>query len=324
MEMTAINFTTPALCKIRYRLLGYEQEWQYMKNTGTFRYSKLPPGKYTLQAMASNTRGEYNGDIKELAIVVHAYWWQTTWFKIISVFFFILLTGMFITAYLRYKLSRQKEKLEKKLAIQAERERIIADLHDDVGATLSSMHIYGDLANDVWNEQPNESRKMIEKITLTSKELMGRMGDIIWSMKPSGEEKYSLEVRLKNYSSELLSPKDIICDFNIDEKLAASIQNPELRKNILLIAKEAINNIAKYSGAKKVIVSLIQKNEQVQLMISDDGKGYTGEDIKQGNGLQNMQLRCKQLNGTCYIDSLPGKGVTIVCTFPIAIISYTP
>ena len=210
------------------------------------------------------------------------------------------------------------------MAIAQERERIITDLHDDVGATLSSLNIYGDLAAAVWDTQPQESRKMIKKISSTSKDLMNRMGDIIWSMKPANEEKYTLEARLKNYSSELLAPKNIVCEFDIDEKLAASITNPEIRKNILLIAKEAINNIAKYSEASKAVVSLKQQNETVLLTISDNGKGYQSESIKPGNGINNNKQRCKQLQGGCNIQSAIGQGATVGCSFPIAIISYTP
>lgn len=320
MEMTAINFNAPALCKIRYRLLGYENEWQYMKNTGTFRYSKLPPGNYTLQAMASNTRGEFNGDIKELAIIVHAYWWQTTWFKIISLLIFMLLIWLFIAAYLRYRLNRQKQKLEKKLAIQTERERIIADLHDDVGATLSSLHIYGDLAGKMLDKKPEESRKMLENISLTSRELMARMGDIIWSMKPVDEGKYSFTARLKNYSNELLTSKNIRSEFDIDENISMQIINPEARKNLLLISKEAMNNIAKYSEASKAVISLKQQNDTVLLTISDNGKGYDAANIRRGNGLSNMELRCKQSGGTCNILAVPENGVTIECSFPLTIL----
>lgn len=220
------------------------------------------------------------------------------------------------------KIKLQQVQLEKKDAIIEERNRIIADLHDDVGATLSSMHIYGDLAGAVWDTQPQESRKMIEKISITSKDLMGRMGDIIWSMKPANEEKYTLEARLKNYSSELLAPKNIACEFDIDEKLAASITNPEIRKNILLIVKEAINNIAKYSEASKAVVSLKQQKEMVLLTISDNGKGYKAESIKPGNGINNINQRCKQLQGSCIMQSTIGQGATVGCSFPIATISY--
>ncbi|MES2850421.1 MAG: ATP-binding protein [Bacteroidota bacterium] len=131
-----------------------------------------------------------------------------------------------------------------------------------------------------------------------------------------------MEARLRNYASEFLSPKDILCEFDIDEKLAAGITNPEVRKNVLLIVKEAINNIAKYSSATNAMVSLRQQNQTILLSISDNGKGYAADNTRQGNGFQNMHQRCRQLNGQCNISSEQGNGVSVACVFPLAIISY--
>jgi len=203
------------------------------------------------------------------------------------------------------------------------RNRISRDLHDDIGASLSSMNIYGGLAASVWDTQPQESKKMLGKIADISRGLVDRMGDVVWSMKAADDGKYTMEARLRNYASELLSPKDIHCEFDINEKLAAGITNPEARKNVLLIVKEAINNIAKYSGATKAMVSLRVQNEAVLLTVSDNGKGLpAGSNARQGNGLQNMQQRCAELKGQCSIQSAPGNGVTVACAFPMAIISY--
>lgn len=229
------------------------------------------------------------------------------------------------------KIKLQQAQLEKKDAIIEERNRIITDLHDDIGATISSMHIYGDLAGSVWDTNPKSSKEMVSKITQQAKDLMARMGDIIWSMKPSGEEKYSFTARLKNYSSELLAPRNIISEFYMDDTLSQQISHPEVRKNILLIAKEAMNNIAKYSEASKATISLAIQAENILLSITDNGKGFETsplpaplEKTNIGNGIHNIQQRCKQLNGTCKINASHGQGVRIECTFPIAIISHTP
>lgn len=216
-----------------------------------------------------------------------------------------------------------KMQIENKLTRENERNRIMADLHDDIGATLSSMHIYGNLAKNVWSTKPDESKMMIDKISTTSKDLMNRMGDIIWSMKPGDEEKYSFKARLKNYCAELLAPKNILVSFDIDDNLAASINSPEVRKNILLIAKEAINNIAKYSEAGSATISFKKQQEAILLCINDNGKGFETAAAKKGNGLQNIQQRCKHLNGLCSIDTGIGQGTSIKCSFPVASISYS-
>jgi len=215
------------------------------------------------------------------------------------------------------------EQLEKNQRLLLEKEeirnKIAQDLHDDVGATLSSMQIYGDLAQMIWDTKPVESKQMITKITEQSRDLMARMADIVWSLKPSTEEKNTIALRLKNYSNELLAAKEIVCHFDIDEALATTIENPFIKKNILLIAKEAMNNIAKYSDAQNAFISFTSKKEYLLLLIHDDGKGFDTSMPSQGNGLYNMIHRCEQLGGTCSIQSSIQGGTTIECRLPVTI-----
>lgn len=139
---------------------------------------------------------------------------------------------------------------------------------------------------------------------------------VVWSMKPADENKYTLEARLKNYSNELLAPKNIFCAFDIDGPLAAAITKPGVRKNILQTAKEAINDIAKYSKAAAASVVLKQQEDKIFFIISHNGKGYIESGLQQGNGLPNIRQRCSHLNGHCDIISQTGNGVTVTCTFP--------
>lgn len=198
------------------------------------------------------------------------------------------------------------------------RNKISRDLHDDIGATLSSIQIYGELAQQVLGDKPAQSKDMMGKMTAQAKDLMSRMGDVIWSLKTVNADKNSFISRLKNYSTELLAPKEILCTFDINEELGKKITDPVTRKNILLIAKEAMNNIAKYSEASEAVISFKQQNENIVLSITDNGKGYDPATIKNGNGLGNMNQRCEQLSGICKIHTEPGKGVCITCLIPLA------
>jgi len=229
-----------------------------------------------------------------------------------------MLTMSFLIFINRLKL---KKKLENQLAITQERERIITDLHDDVGATLSSMYIYSELAGNMLETKQAESKKLMDKISAQGKDLSGRMSDIIWSLKATGEEKNSLTGRLKNYSQELISGKGINTDFDINTELESSIINPLVRKNILLIAKEAMNNIAKYSQATNAIISFQKTESNVVFTISDNGIGFENNDNSSGNGLHNIMQRCRNLQGTCTISSSHTKGTLVHCSFPMTIIS---
>ena len=201
------------------------------------------------------------------------------------------------------------------------RNRISRDLHDDIGATLSSIQIYGELAGSTLEKDAGHSKKMIGEMTGQTKELMGRMSDVIWSMKPAEDDKNSLTSRVKNYSSELLTPKGIVCEFDIDEPAASRITNPVIRKNILLIVKEAMNNIAKYSRADKATVSLLPQGKNILLSITDNGIGFSNSGEQKGNGLENIRKRSNDLGGSCKILSEPGKGVNITCSFPARIMT---
>ena len=255
-NFVGIEYNNPKAYLLKFRLSGYDDEWISSKNPGNARYVHVKPGNYIFEIMASNADGVWGDEVKQLQVNINAEWWQQSWFKISLIGLMVAGILIFIRMYIKQRLYKQKTVMEKQQAILHERERIIEDLHDDVGATLSSMHIYGDLAGEVWETKPELSRDMVGKMTFLANELMNRMGDIVWSLKPFGEDKNTLTARLKNCSNELLASKNLECAFDIDEAVSNMIINPLARKNILLIVKEAMNNIAKYSKASFVSISL--------------------------------------------------------------------
>ena len=203
------------------------------------------------------------------------------------------------------------------------RNKISRDLHDDIGATLSSIQIYGQLADQVLDNKPAKSRELIGKMTTQTKDLMLRMGDVIWSMKPVTEDQNSIETRIRNFGNELLGPKEITCAYEINPHVDKILADPIARKNILLIIKEAMNNIAKYSNATEALVTIRENDKTLLLTVKDNGKGFEPGTQQQGNGVQNMKQRCIALQGTCEISSSPGQGAQIDCRFPIPIISHS-
>ncbi|CAN5703594.1 hypothetical protein BH10BAC3_BH10BAC3_16400 [soil metagenome] len=233
-------------------------------------------------------------------------------------------TGLLVLSFFIFtKRLKLKRRLEKQLIITEERERIIADLHDDAGSTLSSIHIYSELAANMLEAKPGESKVLMGKISQQGKDLLNRMSDIIWSLKPGGEQKFSITARLTNYSQELLASKNIKTEFNIDEILDTNLLNPQVRKNMLLIVKEAMHNVAKYSGAANAVITLQQVNERIILSIEDDGNGFELQTATAGNGLNNMRQRSLHIGGRFLVTSAPGNGTTVSVSFPIAIISHT-
>lgn len=305
----------------QYKLDGADADWQSMDYSNVVHYPNLPSGKYRFHAKIAN-----QPEIATYEFEIYPVWYKVFWFKlgyILSGLLIIyLLYRMLLGRHLQH-LDQEKRvlalKAEKALSITMERERIIADLHDDIGATLSAMHIYGDLAGKVWDDQPERAKDMIDKIKVQSKDLMERMNDIVWSMKDHGEDSFIERVRF--YAAELLSSKGVFFSDSIAHDVEALIREPGLRRSLLLIIKEALNNSAKHSQATKVNVNVYQKEGELVVKIKDDGRGIDLSKTKNGNGLGNIKYRCTKMKGKFTIKSQPGSGTLITCRIPLATIS---
>jgi signal transduction histidine kinase len=198
------------------------------------------------------------------------------------------------------------------------KQKISQDLHDDIGASLSSLQIYSTIAEQTFKQNPGKAMEMLEKISAQSKNLMENMGDIVWSMKTNDSHTASLEARIKNFSVELLEDMNIDFSFHIAPAAEMVLQNATARKNVLLIIKEALNNIAKYSKASQANLFIHMTGKQLELKITDNGIGFdTTQRTNTGNGLQNMKSRAAELDGELVIESGIGTGTTLVAKLPV-------
>jgi signal transduction histidine kinase len=225
---------------------------------------------------------------------------------------------MLITAGLYIFYHYRIDQLKKILAI---RTKISQDLHDEVGATLSSIHIYSSVAAKAMNKDADETKNALYQINVNTRQVMENMSDIVWAISTDNGNETTLTAKLKNYGYDLLTPLNINCVYLIDKEAEKKLVNMEARKNILLIAKEAINNIGKYSGATEALVRLEIKGSDLELEITDNGNGISSENNHTGYGINNMRQRAEAMNGTFQINSEILKGTRIYCTIPLPNIS---
>jgi signal transduction histidine kinase len=204
-----------------------------------------------------------------------------------------------------------------KLAFSKLRHKISQDLHDDIGASLSSLQIYGAIAEKSMAANPVKVTEMLQKINVQSREILENMSDIVWSMKSNSTGGTSLETKIKNYAAGLLADCNIHFTYNIITTADEIVTGITARKNILLIAKEAMNNIGKYSKATAAALSLHTAQKELVLIITDDGVGFNAAATNAGNGLDNMKQRTKELNGIFTITATEGKGTQIKAVFPL-------
>ncbi len=209
-------------------------------------------------------------------------------------------------------MSRNKLKqLMKELEL---RNQIAADLHDEVGSSLSSIHLLSQMATQPGNEATQID--ILNRMSTNAKETMDKMGDIVWMIKPGETEAGSLKQRMERFAFEICSSKNIEVCLQLDELEKAKL-SMEQRKNIYLIFKEALNNSVKYSGTKKIEITSTILNKQLTLRVKDFGEGFDSSIVKKGNGLDNMEHRAKELNGELITKAGINTGATIQLIVPL-------
>lgn len=222
----------------------------------------------------------------------------------------ILFVG-FIAAVLmnRYRLKQQLKEVHL-------RNKIASDLHDDVGSTLSSIKMYSEIIQrDLPNPQPN-TVMFLNKISENAGESIENMSDIVWMVKPGADKFSDLASRMQDYVQSVCLAK------NIQLKLSLFTANPtetlpmDVRRDVYLIFKEAVNNAAKYSETASLTVNLVREANQLSLVVEDAGKGFDLDQVR-GNGLENMTARAKRLKGKCHIQSTIGSGTQVEIIIPI-------
>jgi signal transduction histidine kinase len=214
------------------------------------------------------------------------------------------------------KQTYQKEKNELTLKneqdILEDRLRISRDLHDEIGATLSGINMYSHMTkNDIEKGDVLSAGNAVNIIQTSSEEMVNKLNDIIWFIKPQNETMEAVEEKLKMYAAEMTAVKNIVLQFSADEEAKNCNFSLEVRKNIYLICKEAVNNAVKYSGASQIQLKFEADNKTFAAYIQDNGKGYNLETVKKGNGLDNMYNRAALINAELIINAAPEKGCLI-------------
>jgi signal transduction histidine kinase len=209
-----------------------------------------------------------------------------------------------------------RKSIKQKLKEVEMRNRLSSDLHDDIGSSLSSILLLSNMAAQREGDvRINEN--LIKKINSNAREVIDRMSDIVWSMNPRYDEGESLRERIENYAAGLKEVTTVAICMNIDGKIDQHHFTMELRKNIFLIIKEAINNALKYACATQISIDFTTSERNFTLSIKDNGKGFDRTVTVAGNGFETMINRARGSNGICEILSAPGNGTVIKAVIPI-------
>jgi signal transduction histidine kinase len=213
----------------------------------------------------------------------------------------------------RLKIENERKELEKQMAVmqahQEERERISADIHDELGSGMTTIRLMSEIAK---NKMKGEIPVEIEKISGSANEVLNKMNAIIWSMNSSNDTLDSLVSYIRSYATEFFDGTHINCNISTPEKVSTIEINGDKRRNIFLCVKESLNNIIKHAAATEVNISM-ETNHHFVIIIKDNGIGIQEEKISRfGNGLKNIARRMRTIGGEYTIKNIGGTETKLI------------
>jgi signal transduction histidine kinase len=307
IDYFALTFSVGDLFRYQYKLEGADTDWSAPSDQRTVNYASLAPGTYRFLVRAVGYSGQAAGTPARVAFTVPAPVWRRWWFLTLCA----LAVAAAIYGFYRYQLGQA-------LALERMRTRIATDLHDDIGSSLSQIAIMSELAKRSGNDAA------VSEIANMARDLVDAMSEIVWAINPRHDHVSNLLHRMRRFASDTLAARGIALEFRtlgLERDLRASA---DLRRQVFLIFKEGIVNIARHSEAQRVEATLELSDGALKLSLQDDGRGFDPEQLRDGNGLRNMPERSRKIGGTLSVASQPGRGTTLVLTVPLAPEVYRP
>jgi ligand-binding sensor domain-containing protein/signal transduction histidine kinase len=314
---TAISFDAPEKLRFRYQMEGLDHGWTDAGERRTAYYHGVAPGHYIFRVVASNSDGAWSPKPTTLAVTIHPYVWETTWFMaLVAVATAALLVGV-IRLMERGRYRRRLAALETRHAVERERLRIAQDMHDDLGSLLTQVSQLSDLGQSETGG-PAAAKTQFERIGTQSRAAVRALDEIVWATNPKSDNLPRFAEYIGRFADELFENSSVRCWQEIPTNLPKVPLGTGVRHNVFLAVKEAFNNVLKHAGATEVWLRLSFRESEASVLVEDNGRGFEHASVGPGgNGLENMKMRLKSCGGTMELRSAPGKGTQIRFLFPL-------
>lgn len=296
-EFTGISFSGPSQVLYEYRLRGIDQTWQQTTQR-TIRYTTLPAGEFRFEVRARNGDGYWSPLRSSITFRILPPFWRSWWF-ILLVTLLTLFTLAFIYNYYR---------IAKLVDVERIRIRIASDLHDDVGASLTEIALQADFLQAT--QKDSKVAESLRQIGEMSRRIVTTMDDIVWSIDARNDKFGDLLDRMQDYATNVLVHQDIEVTYHFTGIDSEKVMSLEIRQNLYLIFKEAVNNAAKHSRASSMEVTLRLSDGQFTMVIADNGIGLPESVRSGGHGLKNMRMRAARIKAD--IEFIQDNGLTLI------------
>lgn len=307
LHYAVLDFTNPEFNQYRHKFLPLNEDWIETGNSSQLTYYNLSPGSYELILDGHNNQGIWAGDPLKISIVIAPPFWKSNLAFALYVLLVLGIIRMLYVMRIRKKMHEleQETRLEKALILEREqlRNENAADFHDELGSKVTKISMFLTLAERSLKEEKDPTNwlgKMRENI----KDLSGSFRDLLWVIDPKKDSLGDAFLRLKDFGDDLFGTSETrFSTVGFSETLSAIKLDPQTKKQVVLIFKEAMHNCAKHANATLVELNISHKDDHSSLFLQDNGKGFNAHEQGKGRGLNNMHQRAEKIGGKLKIVS---------------------
>lgn len=238
--------------------------------------------------------------------------WQRAWFQFLMLS--VLGVTVLVSAALAWRLSLQS--LSQRL-LQRERDRIARDIHDGVGAELTQLILQGEvLKSQLGPDSPLRGR--LEALCDRGRMIGRQLDEVVWAVNSRRDTLRDFITYVCKFAQAFFQDSPVRCRLLVECELTAAQFDLPVRRNLFLAIKEALNNVARHSGASEVELGFHRVGRKgLRVLVRDNGVGFDPAQVgTQRNGLTNMASRLREINGECRIWSEPGAGCAVEFVIP--------
>jgi signal transduction histidine kinase len=292
--------------RYQFKLEGSDENWGPPTERRNVTYASLSPGSYRFLVRAVNADGVESPQPAVVAFTVLPPFWLRWWFLTLAA-----------AAVVAAALMLHRFRVQRILELERVRTRIATDLHDDVGANLTRIAILSEVARQRPRAGTPELDAPLSSIADIARESVATMSDIVWAITPERDTLRDMVRRMRDHAEEVFETRDIRLLLDLPDLAHPARLGVDLRRDLYLIFKEAVNNAARHSRCSTVSITLRAAGSELCLEVTDDGVGFDPGNGSDGNGLGSMRTRAERLGGSFDILTGPGVGTTVCLRMPM-------
>ena len=310
IQYFGVNLTAPEKVTYRYRLEGFDNNWQDVGNRTEAIYTLLPPGAYTFQVIGSNGNADWTKPVSSSIFRVLPSFYQTWWFRALCGLIFLLCFWMILSVRVKYVTRAVKLRSNERAD---ERVRIARDLHDTLLQGIQGLMLRFHVAAQR-TPAGGETRELLDAALDSADAILIEARDRVSRLRSSDPADLNLAEEYTKIAADLDYEKR--CTFTIEVNGSPMALNPLVREELYFIGREALTNAFHHADASHISVAIKYERAGLSIAIRDDGCGFHPSSAGNGEhaghwGLLGMMERAHRIGAEFDCRSAPGEGTTI-------------